>query len=510
MEKSYTKTYIKIYIFQFISVLLGIVSLFIVTPYLSGNKFLFGIYSICVSLTIYFSYADLGFMTAGQKFAAECYAKDDRKSEYEIISFTGFILLIFMAVVSFVILLFAYNPHWLIAGLTKQSDVNTARWLLVILAFSSPIIAFQRILGIIYSVRMEDYKYQRILIIGNVMKILSVLVFFTNGRYMIVSYYLFFQIITLCVTVGAFVYAVLNYGYDIKNFIKNIKFNKSIFEKLKGLAFVSLFSMFCWILYYELDQIVIAKLMGPEMVSIYAIAFSVLALFRTFLGVIYTPFTARFNHFIGVGDQVGLNRFFLFTTRVLLPLSVFPILIIALLAKPFLYSWVGVQYEQAISLTSILVFSNLFAFFSYPSQALITAKLCNRTLYLASAINVVVFWGGVILFFSHIGLYAFAVMKVCAFCLSTFFYFFIIGRMIQFSYFQYIGGIIRRCFIPVIGCVILCILIEPYMFLEKSVLALLYNLTFMGIIFIVSFILCIITFPEIRNYLLKLKNLNFR
>lgn len=510
MEKSYTSTYIKIYIFQFISVLLGIVSLFIVTPYLSDNKFLFGIYSICVSLTIYFNYADLGFVTAGQKFAAEYYAKNDKKSEREIISFTGFILLVFMALVSLVILIFACNPHWLITGLTKDFDVRIARQLLMILAFSSPIIAFQRILSIIYSVRMEDYKYQRILIIGNMIKILSVLVFFTNGRYMIVSYYLFFQTITLCVTVYAFVYAILNYGYDIKDFFKNIKFNKLIFEKLKGLAFVSLFSMFCWILYYELDQIVIAKLLGPEIVSVYAIAFSVLALFRTFLGVIYTPFTARFNHFVGVGDQAGLSRFFLFTTKILLPLSVLPIIIVALLAKPFLYSWVGVPYEQAIHLSSILVCCNLFAFFSYPAQALITAKLCNRTLYIASAINVVVFWGGVILFFNYIGLYAFALMKVCAFYVAAFFYFWIVGRIIQFSYFKYIYEIISRSCVPVIGCIVLCMCIEPYMILEKGTLALLYNLALMGVILMISFILCIITFPEIRNYLLKLKNLNFR
>ena len=69
----YTKKYLLIYLAQGTSMLLGMLSLFIVTPFITSNKEVYGVYAICVSLTIFFSYADIGFLGAAQKFSAESY-----------------------------------------------------------------------------------------------------------------------------------------------------------------------------------------------------------------------------------------------------------------------------------------------------------------------------------------------------------------------------------------------------------------------------------------------------
>ena len=78
---SYIRNYFNIYLFKGISIILGFVSMFIVLPYLTSNQELYGIYAICTSLTIYFSYADLGFGSAGQKFAVERYVQKDNDGE---------------------------------------------------------------------------------------------------------------------------------------------------------------------------------------------------------------------------------------------------------------------------------------------------------------------------------------------------------------------------------------------------------------------------------------------
>ena len=73
LQKSYTRNYLNIYLFQTLSIVLGFVSLFVVIPYLSGNKEIYGIYSICISVTVFFSYADLCFLSEVTKYAEECY-----------------------------------------------------------------------------------------------------------------------------------------------------------------------------------------------------------------------------------------------------------------------------------------------------------------------------------------------------------------------------------------------------------------------------------------------------
>ena len=61
MQQSYTKNYIKIYIWQGVSLILNFLAMFIVLPYLSAKPDIFGIYSVCISIAIFLAYADLGF-----------------------------------------------------------------------------------------------------------------------------------------------------------------------------------------------------------------------------------------------------------------------------------------------------------------------------------------------------------------------------------------------------------------------------------------------------------------
>ena len=73
------KQIIKIYLWQFISLLFNFAAIFVVTPYLSSNHTLYGIYTLVVAANMFLSYADFGFLGAGMKFASECYAQKDLK-----------------------------------------------------------------------------------------------------------------------------------------------------------------------------------------------------------------------------------------------------------------------------------------------------------------------------------------------------------------------------------------------------------------------------------------------
>lgn len=115
------------------------------------------------------------FCIIRSKFASEAFIKNENKSEMEILGFTNLILICFMGFVSLIIFYLSSNPGILIQGIDGLNS-EVARKLMFILACSSPIYCFQRIVQIIYSVRMSDYYFQVLQIVGNLLKILSVFI----------------------------------------------------------------------------------------------------------------------------------------------------------------------------------------------------------------------------------------------------------------------------------------------------------------------------------------------
>lgn len=418
MQESYTRNYIKIYAFQCISILLGFASLFVVVPFLSSDQTIYGIYSVCISVNIFLSYADLGFLGAAQKYAAESFSRNEMKEETRLIGFSHFILLIMVLVLSCIFLLLSYNPSWLIHDISGEENIRIASSLLLILAVSAPITVFQRLLQMIFSIRLLDFQLQKVVVSGNVIKILSVFFFFSAGRYYIVEYYLFQQAVALLV-VGIGVWMVIRkFDYPLWDVIRNIRFSKVVFDKTKSLALSGLFVTATWVLYYELDSVVIGRTLGANDVAIFAVGLTLLGFLRSLLGVLYAPFASRFNHFIGLKQEDDLKKFYFEVMRLTFPLVVFPIAAVVIMTKGIIISWVGPDYEASVDVTMWLLACNVLAFVSYPTSLMLVAKEKIMQMYKINSLIVIIYWGGVILSISSWGLTAFAFFKFAAFILS--------------------------------------------------------------------------------------------
>ena len=153
-QNSYTFNYLKIYFWQGISIVLNLLSMFIVIPSLTENPSIYGIYIVCISANIFLTYADIGFAGAGYKYDAESFARKNLEEEIEIVGFIGFILFLFVILFALAITSIAFNQRILINNLNDTSEINIASKLLFILAIFSPTIIFQRILEIIYGIRL--------------------------------------------------------------------------------------------------------------------------------------------------------------------------------------------------------------------------------------------------------------------------------------------------------------------------------------------------------------------
>jgi O-antigen/teichoic acid export membrane protein len=489
MQQSYTKNYLKIYLWQGVSLVLNFLSMFIVIPFLTADPVTFGIYSVCISFSIFLAYADLGFLGAGQKYAAESFSKGDREEEIRIVGFANFILLVFLIIFSLVFFILSIQPQLLVKGIDTSSRQSIASSLLLILALFTPTTLLQRLLQMIFGIRMEDFIIQRTNIIANVLKIISVLWFFRFGKYDVVGYFLFTQIVNFLAAIITLLIARKRYNYNFRSLFSALHFNKEVFNKTKGLAFTSLFITISWIVYYELDSVAIGKLLGAEKVAIYTIGLTVLSFFRSILGILFSPFNVRFNHFIGSGNEVGLKSFYLQIVCILAPIVVFPILVIAILSKPIVLSWVGTDYSNSISIIQFLVFCNIFAFITYPTNFMLIAKERQKTLYFVNTLLPFVFWIGIATTISILGVKSFAVFKLIAFVISAIVLYKLMIDYLKLNILGSVKTIFYPMILPLLFIIIASFSVRDYLPQEKSKLNLMVVAVVIAGLIVISFII---------------------
>lgn len=501
MNDSYTFRYLKIYAAEAISILLGIISLFVVVPYISDNKDIYGVYSLCVSTLVFLSYADLGLLGAAMKFSAEYYQLGEKKKEIEVLSFGGFVLFIITAIISLGYWILSFRPELLITGIIDSPNYSTARHLFLIMALLSPFIGLQRLTQCIFSIRVENYIYQFINIIGSILRILSVFFFFSNGKYQIVEYFAFIQIVPIICSIVALLIACKRYNYELFTLISAFRWNRDCFNITKDLAISSFFMTISWILYYEMDQIVIAKLYGPEKVALYAIAFSILNYIRMFLGGFFSPFTPRFAHFRAERDIEGLKKFYSSTVLITFPIVAIPILSATILSEHFVLAWSGQEYLDAVPLSILFIMLNFTASFNYLGSSVITVFEKTKSLKLLSIILPLVYWIGIIILPQKLGIMSFGIMKHVVFILTITIYTYGTVLLLRIDIKKLFLRLIQGNIVSFLIVSILSILVyQKIFFVDKSFISLLQICGIIICITIVGYILSLLFNREVNTY----------
>lgn len=477
--------------------------MFVVVPYLSSDQSTYGIYSVCISVTIFLSYADLGFLGAGMKYAAESFSRGEKEKEIELIGFSHFILLIFVLLLSGVFLYLSFNPSLLIKDISSGTQQEIAHKLLLILAFFTPVVVVQRMLQVIFGIRLQEYNLQKINIIGSVIKIASVFYFFSGGRYDIVGYYLFLQLVSVAVVVCGLLMAHQVYNYDFGLLLRKFKFSKKIFNHTKSLAFSSLFVTLAWVLYYELDSMAIGKMLGTQAVAIYAIGLTLLGFLRSLFGVFFSPFSARFNHFVGVSQVDDLKKFYLHVIIITFPLVVFPLVAVSIMARGIVISWVGVEYSQSVEIVQWLVLCNTLGFISYPAGMLMLAQEKLKQMYIVNMLMPVIFWVGVFSTLSLWGVNSFAIFKFVAFIISGVVYLWFSLKFLNISMLCFLRKVILPYLLPLVIMIGILFSLQDVCVTEKSKLNLLINALIVGVAILIATGLSLYTNKTMQEYAKK-------
>lgn len=420
MGKSYNKSYLKIYFWKIFRIITGILSMTIVIPLISGNTSIYGIYVLCISITSFLQYTDLGFLSAGQKYASEYFALDDLKNEIKMLSFVHFIMLVLLILCIIAILFFSYYPHFIIPDL-NENDKSVASSLFFILALTSPFIIFQRYAQSVFTIRIQDDIYHQIDLGVNVLKISCVWFFYKNNTVDIVNYFILIQALNVLTVIISFGIIKRLYHYDFKLVFSSFRFERAIYDKTKKLAVSSIISTLSWVVFFQMDSFIISKQFGISSVAIYAIPYFLLTFISNLYNTIYYPFLFRFNHYVVSKSDELLYQFLFKIFEFSFPIFILPITVLILLMKPLVIGWVGLGYDDSILVGQMLIASLFLLFITMPYNYLLLSLEKTRILNINSLILPLVFILLLFLLKKEFSLLAVAIAKTVAFMTSAFY-----------------------------------------------------------------------------------------
>ena len=416
---------LKVHVWSIIALVTNFISLLVVIPHLSVSPELFGIYSICLSITLYLSYADLGFLSAGQKFAAEAYGRNDGEQEIAIAGFSIFVLICMFIPFSIFSVYVANNPDILLNDLSIENR-SIVKILFLIIGLLLPIqIILQRLVSFVLSIRVRNFIELRVNIVINVIKIASVFFFFTAEVYLLAEYFLFITLMSIIGSLLTLFIIKKLFDYDLIGLVKRIKYQSDIYKKIGALAISSFCLSISFMIYYELDSLLIVKLIGVEEVAIFAIGLTLLKFVKTLTNLFYGPFLNRLNQFAGRREEKHIRDMLQKILNLTLPGYLILVLVLVLSTKYLIGFWVGSNYEDSIEITELLFFSLIFTAYNSPASYYYNVALKYKYIYTVSIFAPIIFVTSIFLFYPSSGLIAFAWTKViigafiCGFSIIT-------------------------------------------------------------------------------------------
>jgi O-antigen/teichoic acid export membrane protein len=437
------------------------ISYLVIIPRLSMNISSYGIYSLVMSLMIFLQYADFGFLGAGQKYAAECYVRNERVFEINILGFVHFILLIVILLYVLLLTYVYFHPGLLFNSLNMQDEILVKSLILVFIC-SSPVILFQRLASSIFTIRLEEYLFQYFEIVSSMIKIFSTFYFFRDGSYEILNYVIFIQFMNLLSVAGCFIVIRFKYQYNIKSLIYAFRFQKSLYDLTKVMAMTSVIVTITWMLYYEFDLIYVSKLYTHKMVAIFAIGITMLTFSRSLMNAFFGPFQTKFNHLKGMKDDIKLNHYFSLLIHWSFPISILPALTIIIMMQSLIISWIGTAYTDSIWISRILICNLFFSFLSVPISYLAMAKEKFRFVFISSLFLPLFYFFFFLILYKRIGYFSIPTAKVLTIFLNLIFSIFLLRSILIYSVLNEVKKMFSHIVLPLLLLFGLLFLFYPY------------------------------------------------
>jgi O-antigen/teichoic acid export membrane protein len=276
------------------------------------------------------------------------------------------------------------------------------------------------------------------------------------------------------------------FGYSIREIFLSIRFDFEEFSKTKEIAISSFIGMIGWVIFYEIDIVILARFFPLNQLSFYSISLIVLSLFRTFTGILFGSFSNRINNLYGNNDLSGYYNFSKIFLYISSPIVLYATFSYLVLSDFFILHWVGINYIFSSSISQFLVLGYSLSFISYISSSLLLSQnRIKESLYI-SLFQPIIYWGSVYLLYRYFGLITVAFMKFIVLFISDVIYIRYLVELAKITYKE----LFYKIFFPFI---IVSLFLYPVLILfvrifhySNSRFILLYLAIYVSIILIIS------------------------
>jgi O-antigen/teichoic acid export membrane protein len=309
---------------------------------------------------------DIGLSQATQRFVTRALAVGNRDDTNIAVS-TSFFL--FLAIGSFSVLLtlfvIVFGPHFI----ESKGEIDVFRKVVLSLGLSSSIsflfFAFKGIL--IARMRYDITSYIEILAL---FLRTALIVAFVKAGYSIVA----LAVITAVVEI----FANLTIFYYVKSILPyiSIKFSHCKFDELTKYFHYGIYIFITVIadkIRFSVDSLVIAKFIGLELVTHYAVATRLIEYFSLLMQRIFSVIMPALTEDHAKGDWHALREKFIVVSEISGFVSVFIGGVILIDGKVFITWWMGEKYLDALPSLIILCISITIAVSQSPSVATLNA-----------------------------------------------------------------------------------------------------------------------------------------
>ena len=481
----------------------------VVLPLISSDATKYAVYAITMSLCMFLTYGDFGFLSACQKYCAEAVGKNSISEESEYLGFTIILLLVVFCLFSLMMVLASFYPQIIIPELDEQDSRFASKMFLVTGLLMPVQVICQRFIFLILTTRLKDYMFSRVDILANLLKIVLAPLFMKGNEFLLFEYFVMtiFLSIFSCL-VGFFIIRIKNV-FPLLEIFKNLRFSKKVYDKTKYLAGSMIFSTICWIMYYELDLLIAAQFFSIQEVAYYSLAFTFLNFLRSLWVSGFAPFLPLMSVYLGAGNVSGTKKIsssiILFTS----PLFIILALFLGKHMEQIIIYWVGLDFIQSAEIVSVLLCGiALIGFTNVAAHYMTTFKLYSAILLLGLS-PLLTYYGGfsfLMYFNPQDGILNLAYAKALSGLAASFMSIYILVSHDAVAP----GSVARVIFFSALGLVALFFMPSFFSFdavnQEPNVNALILLLASLGVAIISVFVASMMIFKPSRSLLIQLLN----